>query len=387
MPIAGTRIRAALALTLVLVLGACARRPVAPHLTLAPTDFSALPGWQTDDQGAALAAFKVSCARLLAFPADRPLGIGGRATDWQAPCRAASSAAPGQARAFFETWFRPYAATNNHDALGLFTGYYEPELKGSLTRSDRYRWPLYRRPADLVSVDLGLFRPDLKGEAIAGKLAGGRLVPYDDRTRIENGALAGKGLELAWVDDPVSAFFLQIQGSGRVDLPDGRVLRVGYDGQNGRPYVAIGRTLVQRGDLSQDAVSMQTIRAWLEAHPGAAARGIMDSNPSYVFFRVLEGPGPLGAEGVPLTEGRSLAVDPHFIPYGVPIWLDAAAPSGPGKLQRLMVAQDTGGAIRGPVRGDVFWGHGPEAEAASGVMKSPGRWYLLLPRTVAAPAG
>lgn len=381
------RIRAALALAVVLALGACARPPAPPRLTLTRTDFPALPGWRNDDQGAALVAFRASCARLMSLPADRALGIGGRAADWQAPCRAAASVAPGQARGFFETWFRPYAGADNDKPDGLFTGYYEPELKGSLTLGGRYRWPLYRRPGDLVSVDLGLFRPDLKGETIAGKLAGGRLVPYDDRTRIEDGSLAGKGLELAWVDDPVSAFFLQIQGSGRIDLPDGRVLRVGYAGQNGRPYVAIGRTLVQRGDLAQDAVTMQTIRAWLEAHPGEAARSIMDSNPSYVFFRVLQGPGPLGAEGVPLTAGRSLAVDPRFVPYGMPIWLDAAAPSGPGRLERLMVAQDTGGAIRGPVRGDVFWGHGAEAEAASGVMKSPGRWYLLLPRTVTAPAG
>ncbi len=247
---------------------------------------------------------------------------------------------------------------------------------------------MLKRPADLVMVELGLFRPAWRGERIAGRVENGQLKPYASRAEIERGALAQRGLELFWVDDAVDAFFLHIQGSGRVRLPDGTVARIGYDGQNGHPYVPIGRLLAERGALPRDEVSMQTIRAWLAAHLGEAA-ALMEENPSYVFFREIAGPadagGPLGAQGVALTAGRSLAVDRAFLPLGAPIWLDLEDPAeGNGRLRRLVVAQDTGGAIRGPVRGDLFWGFGPQAAERAGMMKDRGTYYILLPHDVAA---
>lgn len=289
----------------------------------------------------------------------------------------------GVARGFFEKWFRPWQASGPEGRTGLFTGYYEPQLRGARKPGKTYRFPLYKRPPDLVSVDLGKFNNRMKGERIAGFVADGRLVPYADRKAITRGALDHRGLELLWVDSEIDAFFLHIQGSGRVAMTDGGMVRVGYDGGNGRPYRAIGRDLIERGEISADRISMQTIRSWLAAHPGQA-RAVMARNRSFIFFRVLHGDGPIGALGVALVPGRSLAVDRRFIPLGIPVWLDATDPlSATTKLRRLMVAQDTGGAIRGPVRGDVFWGHGVEAAARAGRMKSRGRYYLLLPRDAA----
>ncbi len=363
---------------LLLPLFACTPRPPPPdHLTLAPARFDDLSQWNEDTQAAALAAFARSCAVLAKAPPATTIGAAGRAADWQAPCAALPAAADdAAARHFFETWFRPWQAGNNGATEGLFTGYYEPELDGARQRGGTFTIPLLRRPPDLVMVELGLFRPAWRGERIAGRVVDGRLRPYDSRAQIEDGALDRYHLAFLWVDDPVAAFFLQIQGSGRVRLRDGRIVRVGYDGQNGWPYVAIGRLLVARGELSRDAVSMQSIRAWLEAHP-ERGRALMAENPSYVFFREVAGDGPIGSEGVVLTPGRSLAVDPGFVPLGVPVFLDA----GDG-LRRLMVAQDTGGAIRGPVRGDVFWGAGAEAESRAGAMRQRGDYYLLLPKSV-----
>ena len=277
---------------------------------------------------------------------------------------------------------------NRDDREGLFTGYYEPLLRGSRTPDAAYRYPLYRRPPDLVSVDLGQFDPELEGRRIGGRVADGRLVPYADRAAIDRGALAGHGLELLWVDDPVARFFLEIQGSGQIRLVDGGATRVGFADQNGRPYRAIGKDLIEAGAIPREQMSMQAIRDWLEAHP-AEAPATMARNPSYVFFAELPdlaaAAGPLGAQGVPLTPGRSLAVDRKFLPLGAPMWLDTTVPEPEGErpLHRVVVAQDTGGAIRGPVRGDVFWGAGPWAEHVAGHMKSPGQLYLLLPRSLA----
>jgi len=335
---------------------------------LTPAAFDDLPGWKEDDPSAALSAFLRSCRRLPS-PA----------------CEAAARVPPGSARAFFEANFQPFAVSAGDDPEGLFTGYYEPLLRGSRKRSDRFRVPLYIRPPDLVTVDLGDFREELKGQRIAGRVEEGALVPYPDRKAIEEGALSGKDLELVWVDDPVDAFFLQIQGSGRVRLDDGTEMRVGYAAQNGHPYFAIGKDLVERGAMSREEVSMQSIRRWLEQNPDLAD-DVMARNASYVFFEELKGEGPLGAQGVPLTPGRSLAVDLKHWSLGVPVWLDTRAPSPrenePDRpLRRLMIAQDTGGAIRGVVRGDVFWGHGEQAAEVAGRMKHPGRMWVLLPRT------
>jgi peptidoglycan lytic transglycosylase A len=230
-------------------------------------------------------------------------------------------------------------------------------------------------------VELGRFRPAWRGERIAGRVVKGALVPYDDRAAIVKGALAAMHLELFWVDDPIDAFFLQVQGSGRIDLPDGSTTQLAYDGQNGQPYVAIGKLLVERGVMTKEEVSLQSIRAWIKAHPDEGM-ALMDQNPSYVFFRERSGEGPLGSEGVALTPGRSLAVDRKFIPLGVPLYLDLTEQT---ELHRLVVAQDTGGAISGPVRGDVFWGFGQEAEAKAGAMRATGRYFLLLPSGVNPP--
>lgn len=249
-------------------------------------------------------------------------------------------------------------------------------------RHGPYRTPVYARPMDMVTADLGLFREEWKGKTLVGRVVEGRLRPFPPRAEIEAGALEGEGLEILWIDDPVDGFFLHIQGSGRVAMNDGRIVRLGYAGQNGHPYVAIGRELIERGAIPRERMSMQAIRAWLKNNPDDAPR-LMASNPSFVFFRELKGPGPIGAHGVPLTPGRSLAVDRSFIPLGVPVWLDTTDPLSPETpLRRLVVAQDTGGAIRGPVRGDLFWGFGADAAAKAGPMKQAGRYYLLLPKAV-----
>ena len=363
------------------------------QLVLVRADFAALAGWAEDAHAAAIPAMARSCARLARRgdgDAVGPDGLAGTAADWRRPCAAAPRIGDGDdaaARGFFESEFVPFAVLNNDREIGLFTGYYEPTLRGSLAPDAHYTVPLYRRPPDLVTAKLGAFHPELSGRRITGRVSEGRLVPYPSRAEIDDGALADRDLELVWVDDPVAAFFLHIQGSGRVELRDGTRLRVGYGGQNGHAYVAIGRELLDRGALTAESVSLQSIRAWLRAHPGEAA-ALMATNPSYVFFRPIEGDGPVGAEGTVLSAGRSLAVDRRYLPLGVPMWLDASAPpptgTGPDRpLRRVVLAQDTGGAIRGPVRGDVFWGHGTEAEAVAGHMKHRGRYYLLLPLAVA----
>ncbi len=385
----------------VLALAACQPKPPPPdRLTLSEAHFADLPGWSADALSPALAAFQRSCQHLTALADDvviKPEDIGGVVHDWREPCAAAAQVTAGDdaaARMYFERWFVPYLAGNNGKAEGLFTGYYEPELKGSRTRGGPYVVPLYGRPADLVTVDLGLFREDWRGTNIAGRVRNGALRPYPTRSEIEAGALKGlkrgdgSPLELLWVDDPIDAFFLQIQGSGRVVLDDGSLMRVGYAAANGQAYVPIGRELIRAGALTREDVSVPAIRAWLLAHPAEAPQ-MMDKDPSFVFFRPLPPPaspddGPPGAEGVALMPGRSLAVDRKFLPLGLPLWLDADDPvTSRGRLQRLMIAQDTGGAIRGPVRGDVFWGHGAEAAERAGRMRSSGRYWILLPRGVA----
>ncbi len=375
------------ALILAALLAACTPEdkptPAEPFLQLTAVSFADLSGWRHDDQSQALGALARSCTRLLSLPDERAMGVAGRVADWWPLCTALA-AGPADARAFFEHWFRAYAAADGRQREGLFTGYYEASLQGSLTPSDRFATPLHRRPQDLVSVNLGDFREALAGERIAGHVVDGRLYPYAERSDIAGGALDTRALEIVWVDDPVDAFFLHIQGSGRVELDDGRTLRVGYAAQNGHPYTAVGRVLIARGEVSRAAMSMQAIRAWLDANP-QQAQALMNENASYVFFSVLEGDGPLGAQGVALTAGRSLAVDRRFVPLSVPVWLDSTTPDG-ARLQRLMIAQDTGGAIRGPVRGDVYWGHGDAAAEIAGRMKSAGNAYLLLPRGLDVPA-
>lgn len=357
--------------------------PGPPKLHFVPLAYEALPGWSADDQAAALQTFLISCARMDALPQSLPEA---ERAAWLGVCAEARAVPFGDraaARAFFEAAFVPYAIRSGGEREGLLTGYYEPELSGSPTPGGPFATPLYRLPSDLVTADLGAFNPDLKGKTLAGRLVGNRLVPYYDRAAISGGALANQGLELVWVDDPVAAFFLEIQGSGRVRLADGRIMRVGYAGKNGLPYVAIGRVLVERGALRREEVSLFSIRDWLKAHPDEAA-AVLNENRSYVFFREIHGYGPIGSEGVALTPGRSLAVDRSLIPMGAPLWVAGNLPDNGGPLQRLMVAQDTGGAITGPMRGDVFWGPGPDAERLAGHMKDRARFFLLWPRALPA---
>ena len=391
--------RLAASLSLVLLVAACAeeakppKAPEAPALSLTPVAFADLPGWGEDDAAGALAAFRLSCDRWSRLPDDRSVGgqdgFAGTVAAWRDVCEAAAEAS--DARGFFADRFAPFAVADRGEAEGLFTGYFEPVLDGSRAPDQVHRYPIYRRPPDLVSVDLGRFDPELEGRRIAGRVEDGRLVPYADRAAIDAGALTGRGLELFWVDDPIDRFFLEIQGSGQVRLREGGVARLGYADQNGHPYHAIGRDLIAEGAIPREQMSMQAIRAWLETHPERAPE-LMQRNRSYVFFTELvdlaTASGPLGAMGVPLTPGRSLAIDRKFLPLGAPMWLDTTAPEPEGErqLRRLMVAQDTGGAIRGPVRGDVFWGAGPRAAHLAGHMKSPGRLFILLPRNL-APVG
>ncbi len=370
------------------------------RLDLRPEVWADLPGWEGDKHGFALAALQRSCRRFALVPDHRelkPREVGGRMGDWRAACRAVlagDATDHAAARGLFEEWFRPFRALDGDDGMGLFTGYYEPLLFGSRIQTERYRFPLYRPPRDMVTVELGAFRDDLAGRKVAGRIAGRRFVPYFDRAEIAQGALGGRGLELVWVDDPVDVFFLHVQGSGRVQFEDGTQMRVGYAGQNGHEYFAVGRALIDWGEVPRPRMSMQAIRGWLEDNPEELDR-LLDLNRSFVFFRELRGDGPLGSQGVALTAGRSLAVDRRFLPMGVPIWLDTRMPKPavpdqplplPGenvRLRRLMVAQDTGGAIRGPVRGDVFFGFGERAADLAGRMKGRGRYWILLPKSLA----
>lgn len=310
----------------------------------------------------------------------------GTAAIWRTICAEARTLAAGDdraARAFFERRFTPAEVSGKDGTDGLITGYFEPELQGSRKRQGRFNVPLHVRPPDLVAVDLGRFSEDLKGKRIAGRVVQGRLIPYHNRRQIERGALKGKKLELVWVEDAADAFFLHIQGSGRIRLRDDAILRVGYAGTNGQPYTAIGRALIAQGKIPRERMSMQAIRQWMRANPAEGAK-LMRTNKSYVFFRELTGAGPIGAQGVALTPERSIAIDRGILPLGLPVWMDTALPDAASTpYRRLMIAQDTGGAIKGPVRADVFWGPGARAAEMAGKMKSPGRYWFLRPRSAA----
>lgn len=329
------------------------------------------------EAAAALAAFRRSCAGLT-----RREDLSGltRPEDWQPACAAAASVAPGQEEAFFRETFRAVIIAGGK---GFATGYYEPEIAASLTRQPGYDVPLYKRPADLIDVPLGDFAASLKGRTVRGRVQGTRLVPYATREQIAAGALVGKQLELAWAADPYEAFFLEIQGSGRLRLPDGRIIRIGYDGQNGRDYVAIGRLLIEQGKLERGKAGMKEIIAWLRANP-AEAPAILNANPSKIFFRELKGDGPVGAMGVAVTPFVSVAADPAFIPLGAPLLVETTLTGPATPFQRLMVAQDTGGAIKGANRIDLFLGPGAEAAAIAGAQSSPARLILLIPAAAAA---
>lgn len=326
---------------------------------------ASLPIDETQAQSA-LSAFVTSCPSLVRRTDTSGLT---RGADWQPACTAAASVPRSGARVFFSQWFE---AAQVGDGKAFATGYYEPEIAGSLERREGYA-PIYARPNDLIDVDLGAFSTSLKGKKVRGRVDRSNLVPYYDRTAIEQGAIDGRAPILAWARDPVELFFLQIQGSGRLRLPGGEILRIGYATQNGRDYTGIGALMKSRGLLQPGQTSMQGIVAWLHAHP-AEGQAIMRENKSFVFFRELEG-APLGALGLPVTGQVSAAADVKFVPLGAPVFLSLDRQDASG----IWVAQDTGGAIKGSNRFDTFWGAGPAAESTAGGMAGRGTAFLLLP--------
>ncbi len=350
--------------------------PVHPPVTqnLRPADWSALPGWQDDQLVSAWNTWLQSCNALKAKP------------QWQVVCAAAAGLQPGDnetVRAYFQTWFNVYQSLQpDGSAQGLVTGYYEPLLNGSRIPSPDYPVPLYRAPPDLLDIDLSSVYPELKHMRLRGRLQGNKIVPYWNRADIDGNERPLAGNELVWVDDPVEAFFLQIQGSGRIHLTDGTMMQVGYANQNGYPYRAIGHVLVQRGELKLEQASMQNIKAWGRAHPQQLPE-LLSQNPSYVFFKELpDSSGPLGALGLPLTGGRSIAVDARAIPLGAPVWLATTRPQSDAPMDLLVMAQDTGGAIHGNVRADFYFGFGDAAGKQAGKMKQQGQMWVLLPKTM-----
>lgn len=368
-----------------LFLAACAG-PQQSQQTYRPASFKALAGWTKSDPRGSIAALRIGCLKDRRIAAGRGLGADGLKGDfshWQPICAAVANLADdaASARQFYERFFQPYRLTAEDGPEGLFTGYYEPRISIRKSPDSRHTAPLFARPSDLVMADLGRWAKDLKGRRIAGRQVGARLLPYHSRAEIGQGALADKAAVLAWAD-PIEAFFLHIQGSGVGRLADGSEIRVAYDGHNGHPYHAIGRTLIARGEIARADMSMQAIDAWLRANPDEAA-AVMDANASFIFFRMIDGPGPIGAAGVPLTAGYSLAVDTRYIPFQAPVWLELKnVPTHEAGFKRLLIAQDRGGAIKGAVRGDVFWGGDDVAALRAGQMAADGRAYVFLPKTV-----
>jgi membrane-bound lytic murein transglycosylase A len=351
--------------------------PVESRGHLAPASWQDLPGWGRESVHPALDAFLKSCSVLAKQEAWKGVCAGAETLAADAPER--------DVAAFFELNFVPWAVVNaDESSTGMVTGYYEPLLHGSRARSDRYRYPVYGVPRDLLTIDLSSVYPDLKNRRLRGRVEGNRVVPYYSRGDIDQAPAP-----LA-VDDAIDLFFLHIQGSGQVELDNGERIRVGYADQNGHPFRSLGRKLIDSGEIAPERASMQGIKDWARRHP-KRMQAFLNANPSYVFFRVLPNDlsGPLGALGVPLTAQRSIAVDPRVIPLGVPVYLSTTWPNTSDPLERLMVAQDTGGAIAGGVRADFFWGFGDAAGAQAGKMRQSGKMWVLLPKdyaNVAAPA-
>jgi membrane-bound lytic murein transglycosylase A len=358
-------------------------KPTAPISRYEHGRWSELPGWNADKPQEAWPAFLESC-RALRFR-----------TEWATACTAAQAVAGDSAasvRSYFEQHFEPYKIVKitgeAREDTGLVTGYFEPLLRGARAASAQFMAPLYSPPPDLLSVDLVSLFPELKGKRVRGRLVGNKVVPYYTRAELPTDPVL-RGNEIVWVDSALDALLFEVQGSGRVQLPDGQVIRLQYADQNGQPYHSIGRYLVTQGVLTVDQATMPGIRAWLVAHP-ERLQEVLNANPSVVFF--TEAPlgdpslGPKGAQGIPLTAGRSVAVDPNFVPLGAPLFLATTQPASDLPLQRLVVAQDTGGAINGAPRADFFWGSGPQAAEAAGKMRQQGSLWLLWPRNTPLPS-
>jgi membrane-bound lytic murein transglycosylase A len=369
---------------------------VMPDAQFEPLRWDEVSGWGDDDHGAAFEAFRISCSASTARkkPARQDRAIDAALARL---CREALALGPAnamEARAFFETRFRPFRLARLGEAEGFLTGYYEPIVEGSRVPTQDFKVPMYRRPQDMIVP--GRHRPGasrtLSNRGPAWRRAGKKLVPFYDRAEIENGALDGKGLEICWLKDPIDAFFIQIQGSARIRLEDGALLRLNYAAHNGHPYTPVGAILIQDGEIERADMSMDRIRQWMLANPDKA-KELRQKNRSFIFFRVAEladHEQAVGAQGVPLTAGRSIAVDRRLHAYGTPLWIDAELPlhderSGDA-FRRLMIAQDTGSAIVGPARGDLYFGAGDEAGRVAGRIKHPARFVMLMPRGI-DPAG
>ncbi len=365
-------------------------------LTLTPVAFGDLPGWTDDDLAGAVASFLRSCEKLAELPDDAPVGAdghGGKARHWRKACRAAGKLASGTgagsaaaARAMFEAEFVPYQAAGTAGPTGKLTGYYVAELHASRTRHGKFQTPVLGRPDDLAMVDLSGYIKDAHGRRIWGRFDHGELTPYYTRAEIRKGALAHRGLELMYVDDPVDLLFAQIEGSAKANLDDGTAVWLEFAGKNGRAYRGVGGILRGGGYLRPGEGTMQGIRQWFHDHPGRFDE-IADQDASYVFFSVSKRPGAIGSQKTILTARRSLAVDRAFVAMSTPIWIEAHAPV-PGQKgvtelwHHLLIAQDTGAGILGAVRGDIYWGDDAEAAELGGRMGGPGRYWLLLPRGV-----
>lgn len=354
--------------------------PTSPYALLTPASWSAMPGVENENWIASWPAWLQSCQGLKKKP------------DWQVVCAAAVTVKADDTsaiKAYWQEYFNVYATQQVEGAQqGLITGYYQPVLKGAKTASERYPVPLYKVPADLITVNLSNLFPDLKYKRVRGRIQGQTLIPYYSRAEIEQLQSPLLGNELLWVNDPVEAFFLQVQGSGIVELENGERIPVGYADQNGHPYQSIGKVLVERGELTASEASMQGIKSWGQQHPDQL-QALLNANPSYVFFKLLPTglSGPLGALGVPLTPARSIAVDPFYIPLGAPVYMATTYPypDSDKPLQQLMVAQDTGGAIKGGVRADIYWGDGESAGKLAGAMRQQGQLWVWLPKTFKLP--
>ena len=329
--------------------------------------------WGADDPSGALYAFLQGCPILKAEPI------------WAAVCAKAEATRQrprGEIQRFFASEFEPYQALNlDGTESGTVTGYYEPLLRGSRTKTAKFRYPLSATPPDLLTIDMSEMYPDLKNRRLRGRIVGGRVLPYFERSEIDSASAPLKGLEIVWVDDPIEALFLQIQGSGQIQLTDGKMLRVGYADQNGHAFRSVAGALVRRGELKLARASLDGMKDWARRNPQKVQQ-FMNINPSYIFFKELapDLTGPIGTLGVPLTAERSVAVDHRVIPLGVPVFLSTTYPGTKDALTRLMVAQDTGGAIAGGVRADFYWGFGDTAGATAGKMKQAGKMWVLLPR-------
>lgn len=353
-------------------------------MKLEQLSFDDLAGWSDDDHASAVRVLAGACTELVSSGVGfaRPARISGKKSDWIAPCKAIPAATGADARRVLEQVFVPVRLLGS---AGHFTGYFEPEVEGSLVRTPVYSVPVLKRPDDLVKL------PASASNRLGvqyGRMENGKAQAYYTRQQIEQGMLAGRNLEIAWLKSWEDLFFMQVQGSGRVRLADGSVIRLAYGLKTGLPYTSIGKLLIDRGEMTREQMSMQALRAWLEAHPGQA-RQLMWQNESYVFFRLLDGGdpslGPVGAQKLPLTPFRSLAVDRSYWALGVPVWVSTHVFHGGRKqpFNRLMVAQDTGSAIRGPQRGDIFFGSGTAAGNDAGLMDQPGEMVALLPKPLA----